>query len=85
MQCWDAGGVDQAAIEGIDGPGAIELEAAGGAYGGSGDFYGVERFDGMDLDAGQGGEVLVLIPRHNFSRSVLTWPWRASLRTEVQP
>lgn len=41
MQGGDAGGVDQTTIQGIDGPGAVELEAAGGADGGGGDFYGV--------------------------------------------
>src|SRR5580704_4268188 len=55
MQRGGAGGVDQAAIEGIDGPGAVELEAASGTYGGCADFYGVEGFDGMDLDADQAG------------------------------
>lgn len=56
MQCGDAGCVGEAAIEGIDGPGAIELEAASGSDVDSGDFYGVERFDGMDLDAGKAGK-----------------------------
>jgi hypothetical protein len=56
MQRGDAGGVDQAAIEGIDGPGAVELEATSGACCGRGDVHGVERFDGMDLDAGQVGK-----------------------------
>jgi len=56
MKCGDAGCVDEAAIQGIDGPGAVELEAAGGAYGGGGDFDGVEGFDGVDLDAGQAGK-----------------------------
>jgi len=53
VQRCDAGSGNQSAVEGIDGPGAVELEAAGGAYWGGGNFYGVERFDGMDLDAGQ--------------------------------
>ena len=52
VQPWDPGGGDQSAVEGIDGPGAVELEAAGGAYCGGGNFYGVEGFDGMDLDVG---------------------------------
>ena len=56
VQRWDAGGRDQPAVEGIDGPGAVELEAAGGAYCGGGDFYGIKGFDGMDLDAGQAGK-----------------------------
>lgn len=38
----DARCADQLAVEGIDGPGAVELQAAGGAYGGGGDFYRVE-------------------------------------------
>jgi len=41
MKCGDAGGADQAAIQRIDSPCAIELETAGGAYGGGGDFDGV--------------------------------------------
>jgi len=41
MKCGDAGGADQAPIERIDGPGAIELETAGGTYGRGGDFDGV--------------------------------------------
>lgn len=51
-----AGGADDAAVEGADGPGAVELEAAGGADGGGGDFDGVEGLDGVDLDAGQAGK-----------------------------
>ena len=56
VQSGYTGGGDQPAVYGIDSPGAVELEAAGGAYGGGGDFYGVEGFDGMDLDAGQAGK-----------------------------
>jgi hypothetical protein len=56
MQRGDASRGDQAAIQRIDRPGTVELEAAGGAYGGGGDFYGIEGFDGMDLDAGQAGK-----------------------------
>ncbi|MDQ1406798.1 MAG: hypothetical protein QOG55_2427 [Acidobacteriaceae bacterium] len=41
VQSGYAGGGNQSAVEGIDGPSAIELEAAGGAYCGGGDFYGV--------------------------------------------
>jgi hypothetical protein len=50
-----AGGADDASVEGAECPGAVELEAAGGADGGGGDFYGVEGFDGVDLDAGEAG------------------------------
>ena len=46
----------QAAVAGVEGPGAIEVEAAGGADGGGLDFDGVEGFDGVDLDAGQARE-----------------------------
>jgi hypothetical protein len=67
MQGGDAGGVDEATIQGIDGPGAVELEAAGGPDGGGGDFYGVEGFDGMDLDAGQAGNYWF-----RFHRIILT-------------
>lgn len=53
VQSGYARGGDQPAVEGMDGPSAVELEAASGAYCGGGDVYRVERFDGMDLDAGQ--------------------------------
>jgi len=67
MQGGDAGGADQTTIQGIDGPGAVELEAAGGADGGGGDFYGVEGFDGVDLDAGQAGQYWL-----RFHQTILT-------------
>lgn len=56
VQSGFARGGDQPAVEGIDSPGAVELKAAGGADGGGGDLYGVEGFDGMDLEAGQAGK-----------------------------
>ena len=56
VQRWNAGSGDQPAVEGMYGPSAVELKAAGGSYCGGGDFYGVEGFDGVDLDAGQAGK-----------------------------
>jgi hypothetical protein len=42
--------VDPFAVDGIEGPGAVEGEAAGGADAGFGDVDGVERFDGVEAD-----------------------------------
>ena len=42
-----------ATVAGVESPGAIEVEAAGGADGGGGDFDGVEGFYRVNLDAGQ--------------------------------
>ncbi len=44
--------VDPAAVHGIEGPGTIEFEAAGGADAGLGDGDGIERFDGMETEIG---------------------------------
>jgi hypothetical protein len=45
--------VDPFAVDGIEGPGAIEGEAAGGADAGFGDGDGVQRFDGVEADVNQ--------------------------------
>ena len=42
--------VDPFAVDGIEGPGAIEGEAAGGADAGFGKVDGIERFDGVKTD-----------------------------------
>jgi len=42
--------VDPFAVDGIEGPGAVEDQAAGGADAGFGDGDGVERFDGVKTD-----------------------------------
>jgi len=42
--------VDPFPVDGIEGPGAVEGEAAGGADAGIGDVDGVERFDGVKTD-----------------------------------
>ena len=49
--------VDPFAVYGIEGPGAVENEAAGGADAGFGDGDGVEGFDGVeaDVDEARGG------------------------------
>jgi hypothetical protein len=47
--------VDQAAVQGIQCPSAVKLKAASGADGRYLYFDGVERLDGMDLDAGEAG------------------------------
>jgi hypothetical protein len=53
VECGFASAADEAAIQCGYSPGAVELEAAGGAYCGGGHLDGVEGFDGMDLDVGQ--------------------------------
>jgi hypothetical protein len=45
--------VDPFAVDGIEGPGAIEDQATGGADAGFGDGNGVERFDGVKADIDQ--------------------------------
>lgn len=50
-----ARGADDAAVQRMNGPSAIEAETAGGANGGGLYFDGVEGFDRVDLDAGQAG------------------------------
>jgi len=49
--------VDPFAVDGVEGPGAVEGEAAGGADAGFGDGDGVEGFDGVeaDVDEARGG------------------------------
>ena len=42
--------VDPFAVDGVEGPGAVESEAAGGADAGFGDGDGVERFDGVEAN-----------------------------------
>jgi len=42
--------VDPFAVDGVEGPGAIESEAAGGADAGFGDGDGIEGFDGVEAD-----------------------------------
>jgi len=42
--------VDPLAVDGVEGPGAVEGEAAGGADAGFGDGDGVERFDRVEAD-----------------------------------
>ena len=42
--------VDPFAVDGVEGPGAIEGEAAGGADAGFGNGDGIERFDGVKTD-----------------------------------
>ncbi len=44
--------IDPTAINGIEGPGTIEFEAAGRADAGLRDGDGVEGFDGMETDVG---------------------------------
>lgn len=47
--------VDPFAIEGIESPGAVESEAAGWGDARFGNGYGVESFNGVQTDVGQGG------------------------------
>jgi hypothetical protein len=54
----DGGGtltVDPTAVDGIEGPGAVEMECTGRADAAFGDRDGVERFDGVKTDVGEGG------------------------------
>jgi hypothetical protein len=49
----DGGGalaVDPFAVDGVEGPGAVESEAAGGTDAGFGDGDGIERFDGVEAN-----------------------------------
>jgi len=45
--------VDPFAVDGVEGPGAIEGEATGGADAGFEDGDGIERFDGVEADVDQ--------------------------------
>jgi hypothetical protein len=47
--------VDPFAVDGVEGPGTVEGESAGGGDAGLGDGYGIEGFDGVETDAGEGG------------------------------
>ena len=47
--------VDPTAVDGKEGPGAVEMEPAGRADAAFGDRDGVERFDGVNADVGEGG------------------------------
>jgi len=47
--------VDPFAVDGVEGPGAVESEAAGGADAGFGDVDGVEGFDGVEADVDEAG------------------------------
>lgn len=47
--------VDPSAVDGIEGPGAVESEPAGGGDAGFGNGDGIEGFDGMEADVGKDG------------------------------
>lgn len=47
--------VDPFAVDGIESPGTVESESTGRGDAGFGDGHGVEGFDGMETDAGEGG------------------------------
>ena len=49
--------IDPFAVNGIEGPGAVEGETAGGRDAGLGDGNGIEGFDGMEADVGENGSV----------------------------
>jgi hypothetical protein len=50
VDCGSALAVDPFAVDGVEGPGAVEGESAGGADAGFGDGDGIERFDGVEAD-----------------------------------
>ena len=47
--------VDPLAVYGIEGPGAVEGESAGGGDAGFAERDGIERFDGVEADVGKFG------------------------------
>jgi hypothetical protein len=53
MHCGHPCGVDKAAVQGINGPSTIKSKTASRADSCGLDFDRIERFDGMDLNAGQ--------------------------------